>query len=186
MGNKLKLSVQRVTFVIFLLLPFWSFSQQKEIKRIKLTWNSFTRTTNRELAYIAYTTHKTGYKYRAVPKGGSVSLTFEVTITLDTPKTLVNISRLNKLSTIGKKVLLDHEQGHTDLAVIYGRILYRKLTGAVYTTENFKMKTREIYLKTMKDLAEKNFSYDKETEHGFEPEQQMKWANYIDKLLRST
>jgi hypothetical protein len=160
-----------------------SFSQNHQIPKISLTWNSFKRTTNPKLTYIAYTAHKTLYKYRAIQKGNSVTLKFEVRIMLDTPNTVVNYGRLQSLTTKGKLRLLEHEQGHTDLAVIYGRILYNQLTSQVYSPTNFKTKTRAIYLKLMKDLAEENRQYDVQTEHGFDAEKQALWKSTIGKRL---
>jgi hypothetical protein len=160
-----------------------SFSQNHQIPKITLTWNSFKRTTNPKLTYIAYTAHKTLYKYRAIQKGNNVTLKFEVRIMLDTPNTVVNYGRLQSLTTKGKLRLLEHEQGHTDLAVIYGRILYNRLTSQVYSPTNFKTKTRAIYLKLMKDLAEENRQYDVQTEHGFDAEKQALWKSTIAKRL---
>lgn len=160
-----------------------SFAQSQDIPRIPLTWNSFKKTSNPNLAYIAYTAHKTLYKYRAIQKGNKVSLKFEVRIMLDTPNTVVNYRRLQTLTTNGKLKLLKHEQGHTDLAVIYGRALYKQLSAQNYTPANFKTKTRAIYLQLMKDLAEENRRYDVETEHGFNEEKEKQWARNIARRL---
>jgi hypothetical protein len=145
-----------------------SSAQNQQIPRIPLTWNSFKKTSNPNLAYIAYTAHKTLYKYRATQKGNTVSLKFEVRIMLDTPNTVVNYRRLQNLTSNGKLRLLKHEQGHTDLAVIYGRKLYDQLSAQSYTPTNFKTKTRGIYLRLMKDLAE---------------EKQKQWAANIARRL---
>ncbi|MEJ7558327.1 MAG: DUF922 domain-containing protein [Pedobacter sp.] len=160
------------------------FAQNQKIPRIKLTWSAFKKTENSRLPYIAYTAHKTLYKYRAIQKGNSVSLSFEVRIMLDTPNTVVNFQRLQNLRTSGKLKLLEHEQGHTDLAVIYGRTLYKQLSSQRYLPTNFKTKTRTIYLQLMKVLAEENRRYDIETEHGFNDEKQKIWkANIAQRLL---
>ena len=168
---------------IFCFTVSQSFSQNHKIPTIPLTWNSFKRTTNPKLPYIAYTAHKTLYKYRAIQKGNRVTLRFEVRIMLDTPNTIVNYRRLQSLTTKGKLRLLEHEQGHTDLAVIYGRVLYSQLSSQVYSPTNFKTKTRAIYLKLMKDLAEENRQYDVQTEHGFDAEKQNLWKLNISKRL---
>lgn len=162
------------------------FAQANDIKRIKLTWKSFKRTTDPKLPYIAYTAHKTLYKYRAVQKGTNISLKFEVGIMLDTPNTIVNYTRLQDLTDDAQLKLLQHEQGHTDLAVVYGRLLYKQLSAQTYTSVNFKSKTRDIYLKLMKELAEENRIYDVETEHGFDDEKQQIWAIKIAKKLSTT
>jgi predicted secreted Zn-dependent protease len=161
-----------------------SFGQENRIERIQLTWNSFRKTMKPELPYIAYTAHKTFYKYRATLKGNTIALKFDVRIMLDTPNTTVNLKRLMTLSDLGRKRLLEHEQGHTDLAVIYGRLLYQSLSKEAYTPTNFKTKTRAIYLQLMKRLAEENYKYDVSTEHGFNEEKQREWASVIGRKLK--
>lgn len=159
-------------------------SQSKPINRITLSWNSFINTNKTNLPYIAYTAHKTMYKYRAIKNGNKVQLKFDVAITLDTPNTIVNRERLKKLRSDAQSRLLNHEQLHTDLAVIYGRMLYQRLSRETYTPQNFKTKTRGIYLDLMKTLAEENFKYDVETEHGFNQEKQALWAEKVKKLIK--
>jgi predicted secreted Zn-dependent protease len=105
---------------------------------------------------------------------------------LDTPNTIVNYTRLQDLTDDAQMKLLQHEQGHTDLAVVYGRLLYRQLSAQTYTSLNFKTKTRDIYLKLMKELAEENRRYDVATEHGFDDEKQQIWAIEIAKKLSTT
>ena len=168
---------------LFILQSSISFAQNQKIPRIPLTWNSFRKIASSSLPYIAYTAHKTFYKYRAVQKGENVSLKFEVRIMLDTPNTVVNYRRLQNLTANGKLRLLKHEQGHSDLAVIYGRTLYKQLSSQTYSPTNFKTKTRAIYLRLMKILADENRRYDVETEHGFNEEKQKQWAIDIAERL---
>jgi hypothetical protein len=163
-----------------------SFAQSRPVERIRLSWNSFQKKNNPHQPYIAYTAHKTLYKYRAIQKENVVDLTFEVQIMLDTPNTTVNYNRLQSLNKKGQQKLLAHEQGHTDLAVIYGRLLYRSLSQQTYTPTNFKTKTRTIYLRLMKNLAEENRKYDVDTDHGFNDEKQQIWALNISKRLSAT
>lgn len=155
-----------------------------KIQRIELSWKSFRKMQNSDLPYIAYTAHKTFYKYRATQKGTNVSLAFEVRILLDSANTTVNYKRLQDLTTGAQLKLLQHEQGHTDLAVIYGRELYRQFNAQSYTTINFKTKTRRIYLKLMESLANENRTYDIATEHGFNDEKQKVWAANIARRLK--
>jgi hypothetical protein len=188
LSNVISKNIFRVILLLhlFSFKPTKSFAQNNEIKRIVLTWNSFKRTTNPNLPYIAYTAHKTLYKYRAIQRKNTISLRFEVGIMLDTPNTMVNYNRLNTLTKSAQNELLLHEQGHTDLAVIYGRLLFRELSSKTYSPIDFKNKTRAIYLKLMKDLAEENSRYDTDTEHGFNAEEQKKWAATIKTRLSTT
>jgi predicted secreted Zn-dependent protease len=168
---------------LFVFLESSLFAQSQKIPRILLTWNSFRKTASSSLAYIAYTAHKTFYKYRAIQKGNNVNLKFEVRIMLDTPNTVVNYRRLQNLTANGKWRLLKHEQGHSDLAVVYGRMLYKELSSQTYAPNDFKTKTRAVYLRLMKSLADENRRYDVETEHGFNQEKQRQWAIDIAERL---
>jgi len=155
-----------------------------KIQRIELSWKSFRKRQNSNLPYIAYTAHKTFYKYRATQKGTNVSLAFEVRILLDSANTTVNYNRLKDLTPGAQLKLLQHEQGHTDLAVIYGRELYKQFNAQPYTVTNFKTKTRTIYLKLMESLANENRTYDIATEHGFNNDKQKIWAANIARRLK--
>ena len=151
------------------------FSQQNNLDRIKLTWNSFRKVSNSKRTYIAYTAHQTMHKYRATQRGNQLSLKFEVGVTLDTLQTFLDPNKLKSLDAKGKKELLNHEQGHSDLAIIYGRILYSRLSKGKYSIANYKNEVKSIYDSVMKELARLNLRYDMETEHGQYEEEQQKW-----------
>lgn len=182
----LKKQIHALTLLGLLFLmfnPTLSFSQQTTLKRIKLTWGAFTTVEKSNLPYIAYTTHKTLYKYKAKQVGTGIKLEFLVDVMLDLPKTTVDISRLNKLDAPLKQGLLHHEQGHSDLAVIYGRALLKRLKAANYTIKDYQTKTRSIYMEVMKELYDFNTRYDLETEHGDNAEQQEKWDQMFKERL---
>ncbi|AOM80128.1 DUF922 domain-containing protein [Pedobacter steynii] len=160
-----------------------AFSQQNQLNRITLNWNSFRKVNSNNRPYIAYTAHQTRHKYRATQNGKHLSLQFEVGVTLDSSQTIIDLSKLKSLGNADKKALLNHEQGHSDLAVIYGRILYQRLSRKNYSIGNFKKEVKVIYDAVMKELAGKNRTYDIETEHGQYAEQQQKWDVYFKKEL---
>lgn len=160
-----------------------AFSQQNQLNRITLNWNSFRKVNSNNRPYIAYTAHQTRHKYRATQNGKHLSLQFEVGVTLDSSQTIIDLSKLKSLGNTDKKALLNHEQGHSDLAVIYGRILYQRLSRKNYSIGNFKKEVKVIYDAVMKELAGKNRTYDIETEHGQYVEQQQKWDVYFKKEL---
>lgn len=173
----LKHSCLVVSSILFflILLSSTSFSQTNRLKRIELNWNLYTKVQKNHLPYIAYTTHKTLYKYKATQVGAQIKLDFIIDVMLDAAKTQVDINRLNSLSEEARQALLKHEQGHADLAVSYGRELLKRLKAGTYTIRNYQEKTRSIYQNLMKELSEANIKYDAETAHGEDQEQQVKW-----------
>ncbi|MNQ88359.1 hypothetical protein D3C85_1036170 [compost metagenome] len=171
------------TLLLLILNSDLAFSQQNQLNRITLNWNSFRKVNSNNRPYIAYTAHQTRHKYRATQNGKHLSLQFEVGVTLDSSQTIIDLSKLKSLGNAEKKALLNHEQGHSDLAVIYGRILYQRLSRGNYSIGNFKKEVKVIYDAVMKELAHLNRTYDIETEHGQYTEQQQKWDVYFKKEL---
>lgn len=169
--------------ILLLLTPQQAFSQQNNLNRIRLKWSSFLKVVNSKRPYIAYTSHKTMHKYRAIQSGNRLSLKFEVGVTLDTLQTFLDPNKLKGLDDAGKKALLNHEQGHSDLAIIYGRILYSRLSKGKYSIANYKKEVKNIYDSVMKELAGLHMKYDVETEHGQYEEAQRKWDLYFKKGL---
>lgn len=172
-----------ILLTIFVLSSAEATAQTDQLKRITLNWNTFKKINTSKLPYIAYTAHKTYHAYRATQNGSNFSLHFKVGVSIDSSQTFVNITRLNSLNLLAKKALLNHEQGHTDLAVIYGRKLKQRLEAAIYTVRDYKEQVKTIYQKTMQELADKNQEYDMETDHGSDPEKQESWNRYFTRQL---
>lgn len=173
-----------IGIVLSVVNPKQAFSQQNNLNRITLKWSSFLKVVNSKHPYIAYTAHKTMHKYRAIQSGNHLSLKFEVGVTLDPLQTFLDPGKLKSLDDAGKKALLNHEQGHSDLAIIYGRILYSRLSKGKYSIPKYRKEVKNIYDSVMKELAELNRKYDMETEHGQYEEAQHKWDLYFKKGLQ--
>ncbi|WP_342327588.1 DUF922 domain-containing protein [Pedobacter sp. FW305-3-2-15-E-R2A2] len=171
------------SIILAILNPRQVFSQQNNLDRITLRWDSFLKRSNSKRSYIAYTAHQTMHKYRATQRGNQLSLKFEVGVTLDTLQTFLDPNKLKSLDASGKKALLNHEQGHSDLAIIYGRMLYSRLSKGKYSIANYKNEVKNIYDSLMKELAGLHKKYDMETEHGQYEEEQQKWDLYFKKGL---
>lgn len=178
-----------LSFGIFLLCsllkPEWALSQENQLNRINLKWSMFHQLKQSNRPYIAYTAHQTTHTYRATQKGSQFSLKFSVGVALDGKKSTLDLNKLSSLDEVAQMNLLKHEQGHSDLAVIYGRILYKRLSTAVYSIRNYQQKVKKIYDDTMKELLQMNFKYDIETTHGAEQEAQDKWDLYFINALKS-
>jgi hypothetical protein len=164
--------------------PQQVFSQQNKLDRIALRWDSFLKVPNSKRPFIAYTAHKTMHKYRTTQHGNQLSLKFEVGVTLDTLQSFLDPNKLKTLDASEKKALLNHEQGHSDLAIIYGRILYSRLSKGKYSIADYKKEVKSIYDSVMKELAQLNIKYDMDTEHGQYEEEQQKWDLYFASTLQ--
>lgn len=177
------------TVLIFVILTSFTnlaSSQVNNLNRIKLSWDAYTKEQKNQQQYISYISHKTMYKYRATQKGSQFNLDFTVGVTIDTSQSILNITRLKKLNTQEQLALLNHEQGHSDLAVIYGRELYKQLSKKTYSVTNYQKETRDIYLSVMEKLSDINYTYDSETENGDHSEKQKEWDAYFKKRLTET
>lgn len=168
-----------------LLSPNLAFSQNNQIDRINLKWSMFKKLNSSNLPYIAYTAHRTLHQYRATQKGSQFSLVFKVGVSVDEQQSTVDLRKFASLDEEGKKNLLNHEQGHSDLAVIYGRILHQNLAKKTYSVKNYQNEVKKIYDDTLKELAQVHARYDMETSHGEESELQEKWDLYFKKELKS-
>ncbi|WP_316821997.1 DUF922 domain-containing protein [Pedobacter gandavensis] len=180
--NRLLLSAS--LFFICATIPELVFSQENQLDKIHLKWSSFRQLKNSDRPFIAYTAHQTTHKYRATQNGRNLSLKFIVGVALDGKASSIDPDRLSALNEEEQASLLNHEQGHSDLAVIYGRILYKNLSKGVYSIKNYQQEVKKIYDTTMKELAVINARYDMETAHGEEKELQEKWDLYFKKELK--
>jgi len=81
--------------------------------------------------------------------------------------------------------VLQHEQGHFDIAEIYARILYQRLSEYKFS-KSYQTELNKIYNSTMEEKSAFQSKYDAETDHSRNKEMQEKWWDEIDELLEST
>lgn len=165
--------------VSFLFLPAETDPPQIEwqVDR-KLEWSDFTRRTGPDEMFKAFS--YTGISYVVDAPEGKTAIT--VTPYFLPEESWVHISYLND-------ELLNHEQGHFDIAAIYARMLDSQLkvyeTDVNYFMEHDLAKNIEaIFHVVFAEMDECQNRYDSETVHGTETETQASWDNWFNQKLR--
>ena len=79
--------------------------------------------------------------------------------------------------------ILDHEQGHFDIAEIFARKLNKAMTEYRFDRKNFKQDLRKIYQEIIDEKEEMQNEYDEETNHSINKTKQAEWLKKIRKML---
>lgn len=167
-----------LTAFLLFTIYFTSYSQHNQIKRIVLTWDFFKNDKPPFATHDALTTFNLTNSYKAVKiVGDKLIFKFNVFITLDTLKSYVNSEE--KLQNLH---ILQHEQGHVDLAVIYARRLLKVLNDSTYTKQNYTTKIHKIYEDFNNQMDLENQKYDTETDHGKNNIKQDQWNLFFNTI----
>ncbi len=82
--------------------------------------------------------------------------------------------------------ILSHEQGHFDLAEVYARKLYRKLSEYRYDAKTYRKDLKKIYDEVISEKEKMQNKYDDETRHSINKVRQAEWLKKIATLLEET
>jgi hypothetical protein len=80
--------------------------------------------------------------------------------------------------------ILAHEQGHFDIAEIFARKLYKKLTEYRFNKNRYQTDLQQIYQDITDAKEEMQNQYDRETNHSINNEKQAEWLDKIMKELK--
>ena len=80
--------------------------------------------------------------------------------------------------------ILSHEQGHFDIAEIYGRKLHKELSEYRFNKKSYQQDLKNIYDKVMREKEDMQDQYDHETNHSINRKKQAEWLEKIDLLLQ--
>ena len=167
--------MRKILFVFILIIPIHIFAQQ----RLILTWDSFTKDRPANAEYQALIAFLVVNKYRARPdKGKLMEVKFDVKAVIDTSKSYFNFNLKNK-----DYKLLNHEQGHADIATIYALKLKNQFDKTKYFKETFHDQIKQIYAEIDRQLGKQQKQYDDETNHGLNELEQKRWNLILKKEL---
>jgi hypothetical protein len=79
--------------------------------------------------------------------------------------------------------ILNHEQGHFDIAEIHARLLHKELTEYTFNAKTVNKDINNIYNGVMKLHVTAQQNYDQETNHSIDSVQQGLWDKKIDAML---
>jgi hypothetical protein len=171
--------MRKISF-LFILCAFCnlSFSQSEGEELIdwqgskKLTWSDYKGEPQAGSDAAAATTTYLGIEYIIDEKGFSFKIQ----------------CRFSKTKSWGKSktaYILEHEQGHFDIAEIFARKLNKNMSEYKFNKDSFRKDLKSIYDTVA--LEKENFQnqYDLETDHSRKKEQQAAWNLKIKELISS-
>lgn len=80
--------------------------------------------------------------------------------------------------------ILQHEQGHFDIAEIFARKLYKEMSSYVFNKRTYQKDLNKIYEGVVQEKTDFQNNYDRETNHSIDKEKQAMWLVKIKNLLR--
>lgn len=82
--------------------------------------------------------------------------------------------------------VLQHEQYHFNITEYWSRKLKKDIATGHFTVKNFKQKAIDLQQEANTKCKEMQVEYDAETKHSILKEEQKKWEQKIDELLKKT
>jgi hypothetical protein len=178
-----KLILKYSCIAILLLVGNLTYSQDIIIggvnKNRPLTWNDFKGAPDRGSSYDASTFWSITYNIKGISFRGDTAKIdrFSVILTLDEN---LSWSKPEKQTNI----LLKHEQGHFDLALICQLEIIDQLNSLVLLKTNFKEKIPAIFSSILEKYRSLELKYDAETDHSKNQAAQDSWNNFIAGKLK--
>lgn len=144
---------------------------------VRLQWDDFRSRTGSSGVYKAYTT--AGIRYAIDAPDGMVRIKTEAYFLKD--ESWVHVD--HKVDA-----LLRHEQGHFDIAGVFGNRLKKAMAHLEVSAEEFMRlslneKAEQIFQEIYADLDATQQRYDQETVHGTNTEAQSAWEAWIREEL---
>jgi hypothetical protein len=162
----------------YLIFPFIWLSQLSTAAEIgwsadrPLTWSDYKAKPDPSSGAAASTATFLGFDYQY--RNGS--LTYKITNTFSPDRSWGR----HKTAYI-----LAHEQGHFDIAEIYARKLYQRMS-AYKPGKNFQKDLGQIYENVSNEKAVYQQQYDRETNHSIKTDEQAAWLKKIAEELKAT
>jgi hypothetical protein len=142
-----------------------------------LTWDDFRGKPDKESPFFAYTFWNISTRYDAfLFKGDTVD--WKVTVIYELGKD--SWKKKDKTSDS----LLRHEQDHFDIGRICAAELQSKINSTVFLKSNYQSKINTLVTECINKCKKMNDQYDKESNHGGNVEQQLKWDAFVREELQ--
>lgn len=97
--------------------------------------------------------------------------------------------RFNKKKSWGRSktdYILSHEQAHFDITEVHARKLHQQMKAYTFNQKTYQKDLQGIYQGIVKEENDMQSSYDRETNHSINKEQQAEWLVKVGKLLEET
>jgi hypothetical protein len=132
---------------------------------------------------IAYTNCSINFKYHAFRERGYYRLNFDIQLTLNTDRSWLDKSRVTSPEMLAE--VLNHEQGHYDIAWLEQQELKRTVSKTVFH-EDYQRTAQNIFDRIDAKYKQLNSDYDADTQHMLNRVQQHSWDVYFKKKLEPT
>jgi len=164
-------------FLAFLLLfPFFGIGQEKDLirwkERHKLTWADYQGKPDEQADAAASTATYLGveYNFRDGKLGYIITCSF---------------SKSKSWGLHKNDYILQHEQGHFDIAEICARLLHKRLKTYVLDKRDYQSDLRKIYEDITATKESMQNKYDQETNHSINKDKQAEWLEKIRQELKN-
>ncbi|MBL7741946.1 MAG: DUF922 domain-containing protein [Chitinophagaceae bacterium] len=163
-------------FLTALILTSLSFSQSDKEELIdwkagqKLSWSDYKGNPDPDSDAAALTATYLGIEYDISEKGLSWKIQ----------------CRFSKTRSWGRSRtdhILQHEQGHFDIAEIFARKLNKKMSEYKFDKNSYQKDLRKIYESITTEKEKFQDQYDKESDHSRNKEKQAEWTKKIAEML---
>ena len=161
---------------VFLFVAGVSLAQGKDEQLIdwnasgRLTWNDYKARPDPAIDAAALTTTYLGIEYNITSTGFSYAIQ-------------CRFSKDRSWGLHQTDYILEHEQGHFDIAEIFARKLNRQMKGYQFNRNSYQQDLKKIYNDIMDEKENFQDSYDKETNHSINKEKQAEWLIKIKTML---
>ncbi len=145
----------------------------EEILYKKLSWADFKGKIDTSLKYYAMTYWSVSYNYDKPIFDNDNSL---VKIKVSYKLNENSWYRPNRISD----TLLNHEQGHFNMAYLLALDLKKTYNNNSYTKDNYNKKIDSIYNALEAKYLKLELLYDKETNHMYNQQEQKKWDKFFE------
>jgi hypothetical protein len=156
--------------------PLLSLSQEKNEELVywspgqRLTWNDYKGKADPSTGAAASTATYLGIDYNFSPAGLSYKIT-------------CSFSKTRSWGLHKNEHILNHEQGHFDIAEIFARKLNMQMTAYKFNRNTYQQDLKKIYQDIVNEKEEMQNTYDEETDHSIKKDKQEEWLVKIGKML---
>ena len=165
----------------FLILGYTNYCQDElrytYSEHPKLTWEDFKAEPKTSSQFQANTNSGFSYSWSYSSNNGEMKLTYDVYSTF-----YPNRSWVDPEHKTAK--LLAHEQLHFDISELHARKLLKALS-EYKLGRNIRQDLKSIYTKIEKERIAMQQSFDKESNHSLNAEEEQRWQNFIAKELQN-
>lgn len=165
--------------VCFLILSLMQVSAQQIIINGKagnrpLVWNDFTGSPDQSSAFFANTFWNINYGYSGENfKGDNVTLKdLMVTLSFIGDRSWKKEDKVSDL-------LLKHEQGHFDIAILCQLEILATVKNTSLTKQDYKAQVKNIFRNALQKYTQLEDKYDAETAHSMNNQKQEEWNTFI-------